>query len=152
MTILDNVNKALSDSMKSKESERVLTLRSIISAKKDKEIEKRTQDKKDITDEDMIAIINKMLKQRKESVEMYSKANRSDLVEKENSEIKILEEFLPQQLSEDEVTKVCDEAIASIGAESLKDMGKVMNKLKEEYLGKMDFSLAGKLLKEKLKG
>lgn len=152
MTILDNVNKALSDSMKSKESERVLTLRSIISAKKDKEIEKRTQDKKDITDEDMIAIINKMLKQRKESVEMYSKANRTDLVEKENSEIKILEEFLPQQLSEDEITKVCDEAIASTGAESLKDMGKVMNKLKEEYLGKMDFSLAGKLLKEKLKG
>ena len=152
MTILDNVNKALSDSMKSKESERVLTLRSIISAKKDKEIEKRTQDKKDITDEDMIAIINKMLKQRKESVEMYSKANRTDLVEKENSEIKILEEFLPQQLSEDEVTKVCDEAIASTGAESLKDMGKVMNKLKEEYLGMMDFSLAGKLLKEKLKG
>ena len=152
MTILDNVNKALSDSMKSKESERVLTLRSIISAKKDKEIEKRTQDKKDITDEDMIAIINKMLKQRKESVEMYSKANRTDLVEKENSEIKILEEFLPQQLSEDEVTKVCDEAIASTGAESLKDMGKVMNKLKEEYLGRMDFSLAGKLLKEKLKG
>ena len=152
MTILDNVNKALSDSMKSKESERVLTLRSISSAKKDKEIEKRTQDKKDITDEDMIAIINKMLKQRKESVEMYSKANRTDLVEKENSEIKILEEFLPQQLSEDEVTKVCDEAITSTGAESLKDMGKVMNKLKEEYLGKMDFSLAGKLLKEKLKG
>ena len=152
MTILDNVNKALSDSMKSKESERVLTLRSIISAKKDKEIEKRTQDKKDITDEDMIAIINKMLKQRKESVEMYSKANRTDLVEKENSEIKILEEFLPQQLSEDEVTKVCNEAIASTGADSLKDMGKVMNKLKEEYLGKMDFSLAGKLLKEKLKG
>jgi uncharacterized protein YqeY len=152
MTILDNVNKALSDSMKSKESERVLTLRSIISAKKDKEIEKRTQDKKDITDEDMIAIINKMLKQRKESVEMYSKANRADLVEKENLEIKILEEFLPQQLSEDEVTKVCDEVIASTGAESLKDMGKVMNKLKEEYLGKMDFSLAGKLLKEKLKG
>ena len=152
MTILDNVNKALSDSMKSKESERVLTLRSIISAKKDKEIEKRTQDKKDITDEDMIAIINKMLKQRKESVEMYSKANRADLVEKENSEIKILEEFLPQQLSEDEVTKVCDEAIASTGAESLKDMGKAMNKLKEKYLGKMDFSLAGKLLKEKLKG
>ena len=152
MTILDNVNKALSVSMKSKESERVLTLRSIISAKKDKEIEKRTQDKKDITDEDMIAIINKMLKQRKESVEMYSKANRTDLVEKENSEIKILEEFLPQQLSQDEVTKVCDEAIASTGAESLKDMGKVMNKLKEEYLGRMDFSLAGKLLKEKLKG
>ena len=152
MTILDNVNKALSSSMKSKESERVLTLRTIISAKKDKEIEKRTQDKKDITDEDMISILNKMMKQRKESIEMYSKANRSDLVDKENFEINILEEFLPSQLTEQEIEKVCSEAIASLGASTLKDMGKVMQKLKEQYLGKMDFSLAGKLLKEKLKG
>lgn len=152
MTILDNVNKALSSSMKSKESERVLTLRTIISAKKDKEIEKRTQDKKDITDEDMISILNKMMKQRKESIEMYSKANRSDLVDKENFEINILEEFLPSQLTEQEIEKVCSETIASLGASTLKDMGKVMQKLKEQYLGKMDFSLAGKLLKEKLKG
>ena len=152
MTILDNVNKALSNSMKSKESERVLTLRTIISAKKDKEIEKRTQDKKDITDEDMISILNKMMKQRKESIEMYSKANRSDLVDKENFEINILEEFLPSQLTEQEIEKVCSETIASLGASTLKDMGKVMQKLKEQYLGKMDFALAGKLLKEKLKG
>ena len=152
MTILDNVNKALSSSMKSKESERVLTLRTIISAKKDKEIEKRTQDKKDITDEDMISILNKMMKQRKESIEMYSKANRSDLVDKENFEINILEEFLPSQLTEQEIEKVCSETIASLGASTLKDMGKVMQKLKEQYLGKMDFSLAGKILKEKLKG
>lgn len=152
MTILDNVNKALSSSMKSKESERVLTLRTIISAKKDKEIEKRTQDKKDITDEDMISILNKMMKQRKESIEMYSKANRSDLVDKENFEINILEEFLPSQLTEQEIEKVCSETIANLGASTLKDMGKVMQKLKEQYLGKMDFSLAGKLLKEKLKG
>ena len=152
MTILDNVNKALSSSMKSKESERVLTLRTIISAKKDKEIEKRTQDKKDITDEDMISILNKMMKQRKESIEMYSKANRSDLVDKENFEINILEEFLPSQLTEQEIEKVCSETIASLGASTLKDMGKVMQKLKEQYLGKMDFALAGKLLKEKLKG
>ena len=152
MTILDNVNKALSSSMKSKESDRVLTLRTIISAKKDKEIEKRTQDKKDITDEDMISILNKMMKQRKESIEMYSKANRSDLVDKENFEINILEEFLPSQLTEQEIEKVCSETIASLGASTLKDMGKVMQKLKEQHLGKMDFSLAGKLLKEKLKG
>ena len=152
MTILDNVNKALSSSMKSKESDRVLTLRTIISAKKDKEIEKRTQDKKDITDEDMISILNKMMKQRKESIEMYSKANRSDLVDKENFEINILEEFLPSQLTEQEIEKVCSETIASLGASTLKDMGKVMQKLKEQYLGKMDFALAGKLLKEKLKG
>ena len=152
MTIFENVNNALSESLKSKQSDRVLTLRAIVSAKKDKEIEKRTQDKKEVTDEDMISILNKMLKQRKESVEMYQKASRQDLVDKENSEIKIIEEFLPQQLSKEEVEKVCNEAISNIGASSLKDMGNVMAVLKEKYLGKMDFSLAGKILKDKLKG
>jgi len=152
MTIFENVNNALSESLKSKQSDRVLTLRAIVSAKKDKEIEKRTQDKKEVTDEDMISILNKMLKQRKESVEMYQKASRQDLVDKENAEIKIIEEFLPQQLSQEEVEKVCNEAISNTGASSLKDMGKVMAALKEKYLGKMDFSLAGKILKDKLKG
>ena len=152
MTIFENVNNALSDSLKSNQSERVLTLRAIVSAKKDKEIEKRTQDNKEVTDEDMISILNKMLKQRKESVEMYQKASRQDLVDKENNEIKIIEEFLPQQLSQEEVEKVCNEAISNIGASSLKEMGKVMAVLKEKYLGKMDFSLAGKILKDKLKG
>ncbi|MAV48425.1 MAG: glutamyl-tRNA amidotransferase [Pelagibacteraceae bacterium] len=152
MTIFENVNNALSESLKSKQSDRVLTLRAIVSAKKDKEIEKRTQDKKDVTDEDMISILNKMLKQRKESVEMYQKASRQDLVDKENTEIKIIEEFLPQQLSQEEVQKVCNEVISNVGASSLKDMGKVMAVLKEKYLGKMDFSLAGKILKDKLKG
>ena len=152
MTIFENVNNALSESLKSKQSDRVLTLRAIVSAKKDKEIEKRTQDKKDVTDEDMISILNKMLKQRKESVEMYQKASRQDLVDKENTEIKIIEEFLPQQLSQEEVENICNEAISNIGASSLKDMGKVMAVLKEKYLGKMDFSLAGKILKDKLKG
>ncbi|MCI5053705.1 MAG: GatB/YqeY domain-containing protein [Pelagibacteraceae bacterium] len=152
MTIFENVNNALSESLKSKQSGRVLTLRAIVSAKKDKEIEKRTQDKKEVTDEDMISILNKMLKQRKESVEMYQKASRQDLVDKENAEIKIIEEFLPQQLSQEEVEKVCNEAISNTGASSLKDMGKVMAVLKEKYLGKMDFSLAGKILKDKLKG
>ena len=152
MTIFENVNNALSESLKSKQSDRVLTLRAIVSAKKDKEIEKRTQDKKEVTDEDMISILNKMLKQRKESVEMYQKARRQDLIDKENTEIKIIEEFLPQQLSQEEVGKVCNDAISNVGASSLKDMGKVMAVLKEKYLGKMDFSLAGKILKDKLKG
>jgi hypothetical protein len=152
MTIFEKVNNALGNSLKSKQSERVLTLRAIISAKKDKEIEKRTQENKEVTDEDMISILNKMLKQRKESVEMYLKANRQDLVDKENNEIKIIEEFLPQQLSSDEVEKICREAISAVGASSIKDMGKVMQSLKEKYLGQMDFSLAGKILKEKLQG
>ena len=152
MTIFEKVNNALGNSLKSKQSERVLTLRAVISAKKDKEIEKRTQKNKEVTDEDMISILNKMLKQRKESVEMYLKANRQDLVDKENNEIKIIEEFLPQQLSSDEVEKICSEAISTVGASSIKDMGKVMQSLKEKYLGQMDFSLAGKILKEKLQG
>ncbi|MDC0435906.1 GatB/YqeY domain-containing protein [Pelagibacteraceae bacterium] len=152
MTIFEKVNNALGNSLKSKQSERVLTLRAVISAKKDMEIEKRTQENKEVTDEDMISILNKMLKQRKESVEMYLKANRQDLVDKENNEIKIIEEFLPQQLSSDEVEKICSEAISAVGASSIKDMGKVMQSLKEKYLGQMDFSLAGKILKEKLQG
>lgn len=152
MTIFEKVNNALGNSLKSKQSDRVLTLRAVISAKKDKEIEKRTQENKEVTDEDMISILNKMLKQRKESVEMYLKANRQDLVDKENNEIKIIEEFLPQQLSSEEVEKICSEAISAFGASNIKDMGKVMQSLKEKYLGQMDFSLAGKILKEKLQG
>ena len=107
MSIFENVNKALSESLKNKQSDRVLTLRAIVSAKKDKEIEKRTSDKKEVTNEDIISILNKMLKQRKESVEMYQKAKRQDLVDKEKNEIEIIKEFLPQQLSNDEVEKVC---------------------------------------------
>ena len=99
MSIFENVNKALSESLKNKQSDRVLTLRAIVSAKKDKEIEKRTSDKKEVTNEDMISILNKMLKQRNESVEMYLKAKRQDLVDKEKNEIEIIKEFLPQQLS-----------------------------------------------------
>ena len=123
MSIFENVNKALSESLKNKQSDRVLTLRAIVSAKKDKEIEKRTSDKKEVTNEDMISILNKMLKQRNESVEMYLKAKRQDLVDKEKNEIEIIKEFLPQQLSSDEVEKVCAEAISSSGAASLKDIG-----------------------------
>ena len=88
MSIFENVNKALSEALKNKQSDRVLTLRAIVSAKKDKEIEKRTSDKKEVTNEDMISILNKMLKQRKESVEMYQKAKRQDLVDKENNFLK----------------------------------------------------------------
>ena len=107
MSIFENVNKALSEALKNKQSDRVLTLRAIVSAKKDKEIEKRTSDKKEVTNEDMISILNKMLKQRKESVEMYQKAKRQDLVDKENNEIEIIKEFLPKQFSSEEVEKVC---------------------------------------------
>jgi len=150
MTIFENVNKALTNSLKSKQSDRVLTLRAIVSAKKDKEIEKRTQDKKEVTDEDMISILNKMLKQRKESVEMYLKASRQDLVDKENSEIKIIEEFLPNQLNSEEVEKACVEAISESGASSLKDMGKVMGVVSKQLAGQADGKTISGIVKAKL--
>ncbi len=151
MKIVDKIDKSLTEALKNKDKDRTLTLRSIISQKKQKEIEKRTQDKKDITDEDMILILNKMVKQRRESIELYKQGGRQDLVDKETNELKIIQEYLPDQLSEVEITKICDQAINDLKASSLKDMGKVMAAIKSKYKGSVDLSIAGKILKEKLK-
>tara|TARA_B100001248_G_scaffold120887_1_gene90426 strand:+ start:43 stop:498 length:456 start_codon:yes stop_codon:yes gene_type:complete len=151
MKIVDKIDKSLTEALKNKDQDRTLTLRSIISQKKQKEIEKRTQDKKDITDEDMILILNKMVKQRRESIELYKQGGRQDLVDKETNELKIIQEYLPEQLSEEEIIKICDQAINNLKASSLKDMGKVMAAIKSKYKGSVDLSIAGKILKEKLK-
>ena len=148
--IFKKITEALNESIKSKDTVRLLTLRSIISQKKDKEIELRSGSKKEIQDEDIVNILNKMMKQRKESISMYEQGGRQDLIDKEKSEIAIIEEFLPQQMSEDEIKAACLAAIQDSEAASLKDMGKVMKILKEKYLGKMDFAKAGQLLKETL--
>ena len=151
MEIVDKINKSLTDALKNKDQDRTLTLRSIISQKKQKEIEKRTQDKKNITDEDMILILNKMVKQRRESIELYKQGGRQDLVDKETKELKIIQEYLPEQLSEEEIKKICEQAINNLKASSLKDMGKVMGIIKSKYKGSVDLSIAGKILKDKLK-
>ena len=148
--IFKKITEALNESIKSKDTVRLLTLRSIISQKKDKEIELRSGSKKEIQDEDIVNILNKMMKQRKESISMYEQGGRQDLIDKEKSEIAIIEEFLPQQMSEDEIKAACVAVIKDSEAASLKDMGKVMKILKEKYLGKMDFAKAGQLLKETL--
>jgi len=148
--IFKKITEALNESIKSKDTVRLLTLRSIISQKKDKEIELRSGSKKEIQDEDIVNILNKMMKQRKESISMYEQGGRQDLIDKEKSEIAIIKEFLPQQMSEDEIKAACVAAIKDSEAASLKDMGKVMKILKEKYLGKMDFAKAGQLLKETL--
>ena len=148
--IFKKITEALNESIKSKDTVRLLTLRSIISQKKDKEIELRSGSKKEIQDEDIVNILNKMMKQRKESISMYEQGGRQDLIDKEKSEIAIIEEFLPQQMSEDEIKAACVAAIKDSEAASLKGMGKVMKILKEKYLGKMDFAKAGQLLKETL--
>ena len=151
MEIVDKINKSLTDALKNKDQDRTLTLRSIISQKKQKEIEKRTQDKKNITDEDMILILNKMVKQRRESIELYKQGGRQDLVDKETKELIIIQEYLPEQLSEEEIKKICEQAINNLKASSLKDMGKVMGIIKSKYKGSVDLSIAGKILKDKLK-
>ena len=151
MEIVDKIDKSLTEALKNKDQDRTLTLRSIISQKKQKEIEKRTQDKKNITDEDMILILNKMVKQRRESIELYKQGGRQDLVDKETKELKIIQEYLPEQLSEEEIKKICEQSINNLKASSLKDMGKVMGIIKSKYKGTVDLSIAGKILKDKLK-
>ena len=151
MEIVDKIDKSLTEALKNKDQDRTLTLRSVISQKKQKEIEKRTQDKKNITDEDMILILNKMVKQRRESIELYKQGGRQDLVDKETKELKIIQEYLPEQLSEEEITKICEQSINNLKASSLKDIGKVMGIIKSKYKGTVDLSIAGKILKDKLK-
>jgi uncharacterized protein len=150
--LFEKINLSLNESIKKKEADRVLTLRSIVSQKKDKEIELRATDQKEILDSDVVNILNKMMKQRKESIEMYEKGNRGDLAEKEKFEISVIEEFLPKQMSDDEIVKSCKEAITECQAQSIKDMGKAMKILKDKYLGTMDFAKAGKILKDQLHG
>ena len=152
MNLLDKINAQLKESALKQDKDKVLTLRLIISALKDKEIEKRGAGLKDtsINDEDVIAVFNKMLKQRRESLEIYKKASRNDLAEKENKEINIIQEFLPKQLDDNDTKKVCESAIKEVGAVSIKDMGKAMAILKSKYSGSIDFSKAGAFLKELL--
>ena len=152
MNLLDKVNAQLKESALKQDKDKVLTLRLIVSALKDKEIEKRGAGVKDtsIKYEDVIAVLNKMLKQRRESLDIYKKALRNDLAEKEDKEINIIQEFLPKQLDGNETKKACESAIKDSGAASIKDMGKAMAILKLKYSGSIDFSKAGALLKELL--
>ena len=152
MNLLDKVNTQLKESALKQDKDKVLTLRLIVSALKDKEIEKRGTGVKDtsIKDEDVIVVLNKMLKQRRESLEIYKKALRNDLAEKEDKEINIIQEFLTRQLDDIETKQACENAIKDSGATSIKDMGKAMGILKSKYSGSIDFSKAGALLKELL--
>jgi len=150
MNLLDRVNAQLKESALKQDKDKVLTLRLIVSALKDKEIEKRGTKDSSIKDEDVIAVLNKMLKQRRESLDIYKKASRTDLSDKEQKEIDIIQEFLPKQLDDSETKKACEIAVKDSGATSIKDMGRAMAILKSKYSGSIDFSKAGALLKELL--
>jgi uncharacterized protein len=141
----------LKAAMKGGEKRRVGTIRMIMAALKDKDIEARGQGKT-VSDEDILALLQKMTKSRKESQEIYEKAGRMDLATQESEEIAIIRGFLPQQLSEAEVAQAIDAVIAETNASSIKDMGKVVGALKRTYAGRMDFAKASALVKRMLGG
>ena len=147
----EKFSSELKVAMKAGEKRRVGTIRMIMAALKDKEIEARGQGKT-VSDENILALLQKMTKSRKESQEIYEKAGRVDLATQESEEIAIIQGFLPQQLSEAEVAQAIDAVIAETNASSIKDMGKVVGALKRTYAGRMDFAKASALVKRMLGG
>lgn len=147
------VNEALKQAMKDKATERLCTLRLINAAIKDREIAARGDGEEGgIGDDDILAILGKMTKQRKESARAYEEGGRLDLAEREMNEIGIIEEFLPKQLSDAEISTAVKVAVDETGAESIRDMGKVMGALKAKYTGQMDFGKVGPMVKDQLCG
>ena len=147
----ERFNEALKVALKSQDKVRISTLRLINAAIKDREIADRTDNGGAGVSEDVVLeILAKMIKQRQESLSAYEKAGRLDLADQERSEIVIIKEFMPRQLEDDEIIAAVDAALAEVGAETLKDMGKVMGLLKQKYTGQMDFGKAGARVKEKL--
>jgi len=151
MSLKEEIEAKYKISLKLKEKTEISTYRLILSAIKDLDIKNRVGlDKKETDDKDVKKLLKKMIKQRLESIEIYSKNNRKDLLEVEEKEYAILSNFLPKQLDEEETKKLCNVAIAQISADSIKDMGKVMGELKKKYSDELDFTKAGIILKELL--
>ena len=151
MSLKEKIETNYKNSLKSKDKMEISTYRLILSSIKDLDIANRSSpDKKETDDNDIKKLLKKMIKQRAESIEIYTKNNRKDLLEVEQKEFDLISNFLPQQLSEDETKKICSETISKLGAESIKDMGKVMGELKKQYPDNLDFAKAGPILKELL--
>ena len=151
MTMRERLQAALKDAMRAKEAERLSTLRLINAAIKDREIAARGDGvEAGVSDGDILGILGKMVKQRQESARAYEEGGRLELAEKELAEITVIEEFLPRQLTADEVDAAISEAIAEAGATSIRDMGRVMALLKTNYTGQMDFGAAGPRVKDRL--
>ena len=151
MSLQIKIENKLSEALKTKDKKTYSTLRLVIAAVKDTMIAKKIRDKKTLPDNDLIGLLKKMVKQRNDSCEAYKKAGRNELLENEISEIKVINEFLPKQLSEEETKKICVETIKKVSANSIKDMGKVMGVLKKEYSDVLDFSKVSQIIKENLK-
>ena len=151
MSLKETIETEYKNALKSKDKTKISTYRLILSSIKDLDIANRSgPNKKDTDDEDIKKLLKKMVKQRAESIEIYKKNNRTDLLEVEQNEYDLLMSFLPKQLSDEDTKKICEDTIKKIGATSIKDMGKVMGALRGQYSDQIDFAKAGSLLKELL--
>ena len=151
MSLKETIETEYKNALKLKDKAKISTYRLILSSIKDLDISNRSgPNKKETDDEDIKKLFKKMVKQRAESIEIYKKNNRSDLLEVEQNEHDILTSFLPKQLSEEDTKKICEDLISKLGASSIKDMGKIMGELKKQYSDEIDFSKAGALLKKLL--
>ena len=148
MTLREKIETDYKSALKAKDKIKISTYRLILSGIKDLDISKRSQvDKKETDDEDIRKLLKKMIKQRSESIEMYKKNNRKDLQEVEEKETEVISQYLPQQLNDEDTKKLCSEIISSVGANSIKDMGRVMGELKKNNADNVDFSKAGAMIK-----
>ena len=151
MSLRKKIDEDYKQSIKNKEQQKVNTLRLIRSAIKDKDISSRTSENKEgINDAEILSLLINLIKQRKDSIDQFQKAKRDDLINNEQSEIDIIKEYLPQQKTEEETKKIINEIIISNNLESIKDMGKLMSIIKNDYAGEVDMSLVGKIAKSKL--
>tara|TARA_Y100001935_G_C17186536_1_gene447874 strand:- start:362 stop:823 length:462 start_codon:yes stop_codon:yes gene_type:complete len=151
MSLREKIETDYKNALKSKDKNKISTYRLILAGVKDLDINNRSgPEKKETDDEDIKKLLKKMIKQRSESIEVYKKNNRSDLLEIEQGEVSILTEYLPKQLSDEETKKICEGIVSSLGASSIKDMGRVMGELKKKYADTVDFAKAGMILKELL--
>ncbi len=151
MSLKKQIEEKLNKALKEKDKNIYPTLRLIVSSIKDAEIANRTKENKELLDSDITAILKKMIKQRNESCEVYKKAGRTELLDNESKEIVVINTFLPKQLSDEETKNICEEVVKSVGAASMKDMGKVMSVLKSKHSDTLDFSKVSPIIKELLK-
>ena len=149
MSLKETIETEYKNALKSKDKIKISTYRLILSSIKDLDISNRSgPNKKETDDEDVKRLLKKMMKQRTESIDIYKKNNRTDLLQIEQNEFDILSSFLPKQLNDEDTKKICEETISKLGASSIKDMGKVMGELKKRHADEIDFSKAGALLKQ----
>lgn len=148
----EKISADLNEAMKARDKLRTATLRLIMAAIKDRDIDARGAGREEVSEQDVLALLQKMVKQREESAAIYDEAGRNELAVQERAEIDIIKDYLPQLMAEKDVVAAIDEAIAVTGASGLRDMGKVVAALKEKYPGRIDFGQASKVVKEKLSG